>query len=110
MERGELYRVEKPTRIEPKKFRVYVIVNRRKFIRSNYQTIICASVYANRNGLATEVNVGIDERLKHDGAIRCDELISLQKSSLTNFIGSLFEQKTKKLNQALKFALEMENE
>lgn len=109
MERGELYRVEKPTRIEPKKFRIYV-VSRRKFIQSNYQTVICAPVYTNRNGLQTEVNVGIDEGLKHDSAIGCDDLISLPKFALTNFVGSLSEQKIKELNQALKIALELENE
>jgi len=109
MERGEIYRVEKPTRIEPKKFRIYVVVSRRKFIRSNYQTVICAPVYTNRNGLETEVSIGIDEGLKHDSAIRCDDLISVEKSKLTNFIGSLSEQKIKELNQALKIALEIED-
>jgi mRNA interferase MazF len=109
MERGELYRVENPTKIEPKKFRVYVIVSRRKFIKSNYQTVICAPVYSNRGGLETQVNVGIDEGLKHDSAIRCDELISIQKFKLTNFIGSLSHQKIKELNLALKNALEIDD-
>jgi len=109
MERGELYRIEKPIRIETKKFRVYVIVSRRKFILSNYQTVVCAPVYTNRNGLDSEVNVGIDEGLKHDSAIRCDELVSLSKSALSNFIGSLSEQKIEELNQALKIALEIDN-
>ena len=109
MERGELYRVEKPTKIEPKKFRVYVIVSRRKFVLSSYQTAICAPVYSNRGGLDTEVNVGINEGLKHDSAIRCDELVSLSKSALTNYIGSLSPQKIQELNQALKIALEIED-
>ena len=107
MERGNLYRVKNPSRVEPKKFRVFVVVSRGKFILSNYQTVICAPIYTNRNGLPTEVYVGIDEGLKHDSCIRCDELISVQKSKLTNFIGSLSEQKIKELNQALKIALEI---
>jgi len=110
MERGELYRVEKPTRIEQKKFRVYVIVSRNQFIQSNYQTVICAPVYTNRSGLETEVNVGIEEGLRHESAVRCDDLISLPKFVLTNYIGSLSEQKIKELNQALRIALEIENE
>lgn len=109
MERGELYRVEKPTRIEPKKFRIFVIVSRPKFIHSSYQTVICAPVYSNRSGLETEVNVGINEGLKHDSVIRCDELVSLSKSVLTNYIGSLSPQKIQELNQALKIALEIED-
>ncbi len=110
MERGELYRVEKPTRIEPKKFRVYVIVSRNQFIQSNYQTVICAPVYTNRSGLETEVNVEIEEGLRHESAVRCDDLISLPKFVLTNYIGSLSGQKIKELNQALRIALEIENE
>ncbi len=109
MERGDIYRVKNPSRIEPKKFRTFVVVSRRKFILSSYQTVICAPIYTNRSSLPTEVYVGIDEGLKHDSTIRCDELISVQKSKLTNFIGSLSEQKIKELNQALKIALEIED-
>jgi len=109
MERGELYRVKNPSKIEPKKFRVYVVLSRRKFILSNYQTVICAPIYTNRNGLPTEVYVGIEEGLKHDSCVRCDELISVQKSKLTNFVGSLSPRKIKELNQALKIALEIED-
>ncbi len=108
MKRGELYRVEKPTARDPKNFRVYVVVSRRRFIETNYSSVICAPVFTIRNNLLTEVFVGIDEGLKHDSAIRCDELTSLHKSKLTNFIGSLSEQKIKELNQALKIALEIE--
>ncbi len=109
MERGNIYRVKNPSRIEPKKFRTFVVVSRRKFILSSYQTVICAPIYTNRSGLPTEVYVGIDDGLKHDSTIRCDELISVQKSKLTNFSGSLSEQKIKELNQALKIALEIED-
>lgn len=110
MERGNLYRIEKPTRLETKKFRVYVIVSRREFISSTYHTVVCAPVYTNRIGIDSEVNVGIDEGLKHDSAIRCDELVSLEKSKLTNFIGSLSQKKILELNQALKKALALEGD
>ena len=108
MERGELYRVAKPSKREPKKFRIYLIVSRRQLILSKYQTVICAPIYTNRNGLPTEVDVGIEEGLKHESCIRCDELISLPKNVLTQFIDRLSEQKLQKLNQALKIALEIE--
>lgn len=108
MERGELYRVAKPSKREPKKFRIYIIVSRRQLILSNYQTVICAPVYTNQNGLPTEVNVGIEEGLKHESCIRCDELVNLPKNILTHFLGRLSEQKTEQLNQALKIALEIE--
>lgn len=56
----------------------------------------------------TEVYIGIDEGLKHVSCIRCDELISIHKSKLTDFIRSLSSQKNRELNQALKDALEVD--
>ena len=108
MKRGELYRVEKPSKREPKSFRVFVIVSRQRFIETRFESIICAPIYTTCIGLSSEVEVGIDEGLKHDSCIHCDELISLQKSVLTNFIGSLPPQKIQELNQALKVALEID--
>lgn len=108
MKRGELYRVEKPSKHDPKGFRVFVIVSRQSFIERTYPSVICAPIYSNCNGLSSEVEVGTSEGLKHDSCIRCDELVSLQKSALTNFIGSLSLQKIQELNQALKVSLEIE--
>ena len=109
MKRGEIYRIKKPTKQDPKRFRVYVIVSRQELIETVYETVICAPIYTNQNNLPTEVYVGIDEGLKHDSCIRCDELISVEKSKLTNFVGSLSEQKIRELNLALKIALEIED-
>jgi mRNA interferase MazF len=108
MKRGEFYRVEKPSKRDPKGFRVFVIVSRQEFIETTYPSVVCAPVYSNCNGLSSEVEVGVDEGLTHDSCIRCDELVSLQKSALTNFIGSLSPQKMSELNQALKVALEID--
>ena len=109
MKRGELYRVEKPSNRDPKGFRVFVVVSRQRFIETHFDSVICAPIYTNCIGLPSEVEVGIDEGLKHDSCIHCDELLSVEKSKLTNFIGSLSEQKIKELNQALKIALEIED-
>ncbi len=109
MKRGELYRVEKPSRRDPKGFRVFVIVSRQRFIETRFDSVICAPIYTNCIGLPSEVEVGIDEGLKHDSCIHCDELVSIEKSKLTDFIGSLSEQKIRELNQALKIALELDD-
>ncbi len=109
VKRGELYRVEKPTTRDPKGFRVVVIVSRQEFIETRYASVICAPIYTNRNDLPTEIYVGIEEGLKHDSAIRCDELISIQKYKLTNFIATLSKKKIQELNQALKIALEIDD-
>ncbi|MBC7798351.1 MAG: type II toxin-antitoxin system PemK/MazF family toxin, partial [Pyrinomonadaceae bacterium] len=71
--------------------------------------LICAPIYSKFNDLMTEVEVGVDEGLIHESSIRCDEITSLPKSKLTNFIGSLSESKIQELNTALKIALELEN-
>jgi mRNA interferase MazF len=84
-----------------------VIVSRQILIDSRFSTVICAPVYSSYDGLSTQVPVGIEEGLKHDSSIHCDELISLPKSSLTNFIGSLTEQKMADLDRALIIAVDL---
>jgi mRNA interferase MazF len=108
VKRGELYRVEKPSKRDPKSFRVFVVVSRQRFIETRFESVVCAPVYTTCIGLPSEVEIGIDEGLKHDSCIHCDELVSLHKSALTNFIGSLSTEKIQELNQALKVALEID--
>ena len=110
MRRGELYRVRRPSSRDPKKFRVFVIVSRQILIDSRFSTVICAPVYTAYDGLSTQVAVGIDEGLKHDSGIHCDELISLPKSMLTNYVGKLSPEKLHLLGKALKIALQLHEE
>ena len=105
MRRGELYRVEKPHSRDPKRFRVFVIVSRQALIDSRFSTVICAPVYSTRHGLATQVDVGLTEGLRHDSSVHCDELVSLRKSQLTQFVGSLHATKLESLDEALMVAL-----
>ena len=109
VKRGELYRVVKPTKQDPKRSRVFVVAGRQEVINSSYSTVICAPVYSNCLGLETEVEIGLDEGLKHHSCIRCDELYSLPKTILTNYVGSLGKDKLTELNRALKVALAIEN-
>jgi len=108
--RGELYRVVRPSSRDPKKYRVFVIVSRQILIDSRFSTVICAPVYTSYEGLSTQVPAGVDEGLKHDSAIHCDELVSLPKSMLTNYIGSLSPNKQQMLESALKIALQLNAE
>ena len=110
MRRGELYRVTRPSSRDPKKFRVFVIVSRQILIDSRFSTVICAPVYTAYEGLSSQVPVGIDEGLKHDSGIHCDELISLPKSMLTNYVGKLPPEKLDLLETALKIALQLNDE
>ena len=47
----------------------------------------------NKEGLLTQVNISADEGLKNDSCIHCDELMTLPKSSLTNYVGALPHKK-----------------
>lgn len=107
MKRGELYRVTHPSTRDPKKSRVFVVVSRQVLIDSRFSTVICAPIYSVHDGLSTQVLVGIDEGLKHDSSIHCDELVSIPKSALTNFVGKLSPQKIEALNGALRIALDI---
>jgi mRNA interferase MazF len=108
MNRGEFYLVEHATRNDTKKQRVYLIVSRQAMIDAHYSTIICAPVYTNPESISTEISVGINEGLKHQSWVRCDELVSVRKSDLTNYIGSLSPAKLEGLNAALRVALAIE--
>jgi mRNA interferase MazF len=107
MRRGDLYRVVKPPGTDPRRFRIFVVVSRQALITSRFSTLICAPVYTSYDGLATQVQVGIDEGLKHESSIHCDELVSLPKAVLTNFTGMLSPAKIVELNQALSIALDL---
>lgn len=107
MKRGDLYRVSKPSARDPKRFRVFVVVSRPILIESSFSTLICAPVYSVHHGLSTQVPVGVREGLKHDSSIHCDELVSLPKTALTNYLGALSPVKIEALNEALRIALDI---
>jgi mRNA interferase MazF len=109
MKRGELYRVYRGTKHDPKNYRVFVIVSRQLLVDSKFSTVICAPVYSNFDGTATQVPIGIDEGLKHESSIYCDELVSLPKSMLTDYIGTLSDGKLEELRASLKIAVSVED-
>ena len=105
MKRGQLYKVSKGTDNDPKKQRVFLIVSRQDLVDKEFSTVICAPIYSNYGGLQTQVEVGADEGLKHDSSVFCDALMSIQKSLLTNYIGTLSDAKMEEVNTALRIAL-----
>ena len=107
MRRGELYRVRRPSSRDPKRSRVFVVVSRQILIESRFSTVICAPVYTAYDGLSTQVEAGAGEGLKHDSSIHCDELVSLPKTMLTDYVGSLSAGQLQKLDTALKMALQL---
>jgi mRNA interferase MazF len=106
MTRGELYRVFRPGG-DPKRYRIFVIVSRQVLIDSKFSTVICAPVFSSGEGLSTQVAVDLEEGMKHPRWIMCDNLVSLRKADLTNYVGSLSPAKLVELNRALKMALDL---
>ncbi|MEK6657822.1 MAG: type II toxin-antitoxin system PemK/MazF family toxin [Nitrospirota bacterium] len=107
MRRGDLYRVYKGAPHDPKRFRIFVVVSRQILVESRFSTTICAPIYSRYDGLSTQVRIGVEEGVKHESSIHCDELVSIPKSLLTHFVGSLPTEKLQQLNDALRIALEL---
>jgi mRNA interferase MazF len=108
LKRGDLYRVFKGSKHDPKNYRVFVVVSRQVLIDSKYSTVICAPIYSKYSEISTQVPVGVNEGLKHESCICCDELISIPKSMLTHYIGALSTEKVEEINNALEIALAIE--
>ena len=107
MKRGELYRVRHPSG-DPKRSRVFLVVSRDALVESRFGTVVCAPVYTQRRGLSTEVAVGTHEGLKHDSSILCDALLSLDKATLADYVGTLSDRKLAELRVALRIAVDVE--
>jgi mRNA interferase MazF len=82
-------------------------VSRQLVIDSRFSSVVCAPVYTRRDGLHSQVSVGFEQGLKHDSSIHCDELISLPKSVLTDYVGNLSAEKLIELDRTLAFALDL---
>ena len=106
MRKGDLYRVYKPAG-DTKAYRVFAVVSRQALIDSRFSTVVCAPVFTSGQELSTQVAIGVDEGLKHLSWIMCDNLMSLRKSDLTHYIGSVSGDKVVQLNRALKMALDL---
>jgi mRNA interferase MazF len=106
MKRGELYLVTDPAG-DPKRQRVFVIVSHQGLIDSRFSTVVCAPIYTSGEGLGTQVAIGQDEGLKQESWIMCDSLVSIRKSQLTRYVGSLSATKMRRLNSSLAVALDL---
>jgi mRNA interferase MazF len=106
MTRGELYRVHRPQN-DPKQYRTFVIVSRQALVDSRFSTVICAPVFSKGNDLSTQVAIGPNDGMKHESWIMCDNLLSVRKTDLTDYVGSLSPAKMSQLDAALKMALNL---
>ena len=108
MRRGDLFRVRRPGAADPRRSRVFAVVSRQALIDSRFSTVVCAPVYTRRDGLATQVELGAEDGLKHESSIHCDELVSIVKARLTDYVGALSPARLADLRKALRVALHVE--
>ena len=86
------------------------VVSRQDLLDSKVNRVLCAPINTSGVGLSTEVQVGVDEGLKHDSVINCDQMTRLEKSMLTDYIGALSLAKLKQLCSALVVALDIDDD
>ena len=110
LRRGEIYRVRQPQHGDPKKSRCFAVVSRQDLLDSKANRVLCAPINTSGVGLSTEVQVGVDEGLKHNSVINCDQITRLDKSMLTDYIGALSVSKLKQLRTALVVAFDLDDD
>jgi mRNA interferase MazF len=86
---------------------VFVVVSRQALLDSKFSAAVCAPIHTQGRELGTQVAVGPAEGLKHPSWIFCDDLASVRKSQLTDFVGTLSSAKLSVLSQALRIALDI---
>ncbi len=85
-----------------------MVVSRDALVESRFSTVVCAPVFSRHDGLATQVEIGPEDGLRHPSSIHCDALVSLPKSALTGYVGALAPDRVDALNEALRIALAVE--
>lgn len=108
MRRGEVYRTREKIPQRGDKPGFCVVVSR-DFIAENpdLSTVICAPIYSEVLGIRSEVILSKEDGMPRQSAIRCDFLMLLFKEKLTTFVATLSPTKTKELNAALSYALQL---
>jgi mRNA interferase MazF len=110
LRRGDIYRVRHPQHGDLEKSRCFAVVSRQDLLDSKANRVLCAPINTSGIGLSTEVQVGVDEGLKHDSVINCDQITRLEKSILTDYVGALSVEKLKQLRSALVVAFDLDDD
>lgn len=95
--RGEIwsYRFKPPDKRRP------VLVLTRPEVIPLLHTVMVAPVTSTRRGAPSEVNVGVDEGLKHDSAVNLDHVQTVEQDRLVGFVGTLSTVKMRQVCRAL---------
>ena len=104
MNRGEIWGLDfkKPDKIRP------VLILTRQEMIPHLHTATVAPITRTIRGVSSEVLVGPEEGLKETSAINLYHLITVPKSELRRFIGTLTGAKMNEVKEAMLFALGFE--
>lgn len=70
---------------------------------------VCVAVVTSRvRGIPTEVAIGRPEGLVRDSVVNCDNIYTVSKSSLDRYRGSLGPEAIRRLDDALRVALDLD--
>ena len=108
MNRGDIYRTNERAAERGDKPGYYLVVSRQFIVENDdVSTVVCAPVYGEVLGIATELVVGPAEGLPRTCAVRCDFLALMFKHRLSRFIGALPPGRLHDLDRALALALDL---
>lgn len=98
--RGEiwLYRFDSPDKRRP-----VLVLSRQKAI-SLLRTVLVAPITSSIHGAPSEVEVGVEEGLKHPSAINLDQVQTVDQRRLHHFVGSIGREKMTAVCRALMVA------
>lgn len=108
MRRGEIWRCDAHLAERGNKPGYYIIVSR-PYIAETPQiaTVVVVPIYSEILGLATEVQVGLENGLPRISAARGDFITSVFKSMLSRRMGQLSDTQIGALDEALHIALDL---
>lgn len=112
MKRGEIWwaSLEEPRGSEPGYRRPVVIVSANSFNRSLIRTVIVAVITSNLDLSNAPGNLKLKKsksRLNRDSVVNVSQLMTLDKSFLTEKVGSLDSRFIHSLNESLKLSLDI---
>lgn len=101
LNRGEIWYFEFK---KPDKSRPVVILTRQEMIQ-HLHTVTVGPITRTIRGVPSEVVVGEEEGLKESSAINLHHVITVPKSGLRHFVGSLSPSKMEEVKGAMLFSL-----
>jgi mRNA interferase MazF len=87
----------------PDKRRPVLVLSRQKAI-AILHTVLVAPITSTQHGSPSEVQIGLDEGLKHDSAVNLDQIQTVDQRKLRQFVGTVSAKKMDDVCRALRIA------